>query len=203
MKEVECQFWVLRVIWKVKKICICRQKEKKKKKNIFSWNFNKDSWMKMKLTLHDNKNFHFVQSNVLFRNKFKAKKFTISLRFSFQFQSTWRSFLFLVGWLEVVETILCFSFVEFWSTHMWAVKMIPEVFCMFPLEIKCWEIMQHLFLHAFRHSVFHDPRNFHWDMEWSCCCNYIWKNNFSSHFLPYLEKVKFSVIIWVKYSQVL
>lgn len=116
------------------------------------------------------RNFILKNRNVLFTNKFRRAKFMIGLRFSFQFQST------CCGENHRVP------FVGFHLTHMWAVKTIPEVFCMFSIHFhtwmyswRCWKIMQHLFLQTRRFASITDR------LGSSFACNYIWKNNFSSH----------------------
>lgn len=119
------------------------------------------------------KKFHFGKSNVLFRNKFKGKKFMISLRFSFQFPSTSTSescfVLFSFHLLNAVAV-----------ARMWAVKTIPEVFCMFSSYERKFVENYATFIFIFTDSKFSSWTKF---VFLCILCNYIWKNNFSSHSL--------------------
>lgn len=91
------------------------------------------------------RSFHFAKANVLFTNKFKTKKFTISLWFSFQFPSTCRRLL--------LEQYCVFHLLDSVSKHAHVSsgnnpRGLLHVFIRFVKvpEIKCWKIMQHLFL---------------------------------------------------------
>lgn len=112
----------------------------------------------------------FRQSNVLFTNEFRRRQFMIQLRFSFQLPSK--------------QVSICWALKH---AHVSRENDPRGLLHVFILRQVAGKIMQHLFI-----STLGAKPNLVL-ITVQLPCNYIWKNNFSSHFRAYLWKDFFAL----------